>query len=297
MRLRLSAFPKCYIETIANGQMSVFEWIEMSRQLDADGLEMYSGFLTSFHNDYLDCVREAIEATGRVMPMFCCSPDFTAPDADQRKREVEREIDMIRVTARLGGRGAVCRILSGQRYPGLSWEQGRDWVIDSIRAVLPAAREYGIVLGMENHYKDGFWSYPEFAQKMERFVPIIEAIQDREYFGVQYDPSNTVVAGEDPIALLEAVANRVVSMHASDRYLAEGATLESLAETEGTTGYAASLKHGVTGKGLNDYDAIFSILARHHYGGWVSIEDGMNGMGEMAQSLAFLRDMSRRYFE
>ena len=50
----------------------------------------------------------------------------------------------------------------------------------------------------------------------------------------------------------------------------------------------------MTGKGLNDYDAIFRILAEHGYRGWVSIEDGMNGMDEMAESLAFLRrDESR----
>ena len=28
----------------------------------------------------------------------------------------------------------------------------------------------------------------------------------------------------------------------------------------------------------------------------MSIEDGMNGMGEMAESLAFLRRMSEKYF-
>ncbi len=52
----------------------------------------------------------------------------------------------------------------------------------------------------------------------------------------------------------------------------------------------------MTGKGLNDYEAIFRILAAHNYSGWVSIEDGMNGMEEMAESLAFLRRMSGRYF-
>jgi sugar phosphate isomerase/epimerase len=35
-------------------------------------------------------------------------------------------------------------------------------------------------------------------------------------------------------------------------------------------------------RGLNDYDAIFDILAKHNYSGWISIEDGMNGMEEMA---------------
>jgi sugar phosphate isomerase/epimerase len=203
---------------------------------------------------------------------------------------------MIRLTKRLGGPRAVCRVLSGQAYPEVSWEQGREWVVEALHELIPVARENKIILGMENHYKDGFWKYPEFAQKMDRFLGIVDAVAEREYFGVQYDPSNAIVAGDDPIALLRKVADRVVSMHASDRYLAEGATLADLRQTDGTIGYSANLRHGVTGKGLNDYDAIFKILAEQHYDGWVSIEDGMNGMGEMAESLAFLRTMSERYF-
>jgi len=296
MPLKISAFPKCYLEEISEGRMSVFDWIEMAKGLDADGLEMYEGFFSSLDRGYLDSVGSAIASAGFAMPMLCCSPDFTAPDAEKRKREVEREAEMIRVTRQLGGRGAVCRVLSGQRYPEVSWEQGRDWVVDAIQQLLPVAREEGVVLGMENHYKDGFWTYPEFAQKMERFLAIVEAISDREYFGVQYDPSNAIVAGDDPLALLRRVADRVVSMHASDRYLAEGTTLEELRTADGTLGYSANLRHGVTGRGLNDYDAIFRVLAESGYSGWVSIEDGMNGMGEMAESLAFLRGMSERYF-
>ncbi len=162
--------------------------------------------------------------------------------------------------------------------------------------MLPVAREHDIVLGLENHYKDGFWKYPEFAQKMDVFLELVDSISDRDHFGVQYDPSNAIVAGDDPIALLRAVASRVVSMHASDRSLAAGTTLDDLRQTDGTLGYSPNLQHGVTGKGLNDYDSIFRILAEHGYQGWVSIEDGMNGMDEMAESLAFLRRMSRRYF-
>ena len=296
MPLKISAFPKCYIEEIVTGRLSVFDWIEMAKQLDADGLEMYDGFLTSLDFGYLDRVREAISSAGFDMPMLCCSPDFTSPDADKRKREIEREAQMIEVTHRLGGAGSVCRVLSGQRYPEVSWEQGRDWVIEAIQQLLPTAAEYSVTLGIENHYKDSFWKYPEFAQKMDRFLAIVEAINDREHFGVQYDPSNAIVAGDDPIKLLRRVATRVVSMHASDRYLAEGTTLDDLRQSDGTIGYSPNLLHGVTGKGLNDYNAIFSILAEHQYRGWVSIEDGMNGMGEMAESLAFLRGMSERYF-
>ncbi len=297
MPLKLAAFPKCYIEQIAGERsMSVFDWIEMARALDADGLEMYDGFFTSLEPSYLDRIGAAIASAGFAMPMLCCSPDFTNPDVDARKRAVDREIESIQVARRLGGPRTVCRVLSGQRYPEISRRQGLEWVIECINQVLPAARENDVVLGLENHYKDGFWKYPEFAQKMDVFLDVVNAITDRDHFGVQYDPSNAIVAGDDPIALLEAVAPRVVSMHASDRSLAAGATLDDLRQTDGTLGYSPDLKHGVTGKGLNDYDAIFRILAGQNYQGWVSIEDGMNGMDEMAESLAFLRQKSRLYF-
>jgi sugar phosphate isomerase/epimerase len=297
MPLKLSAFPKCYIDQIAGARtMSVFDWIAMARALDADGLEMYDAFFDSLGPAYLDRVGDAIHSAGFAMPMLCASPDFTNPDADGRKRAVDRACELVRVTRRLGGPRAVCRVLSGQRYPEVSRRQGLEWVAACIDAVLPAAREHDVVLGLENHYKDSFWKYPEFAQKMDVFLELLAAIPERTHFGVQYDPSNALVAGDDPVELLRRVADRVVSMHASDRYLAEGTTLDELRQTDGTLGYSPNLRHGVTGKGLNDYDAIFRILADHQYPGWVSIEDGMNGLGEMAESLAFLRKMSAKYF-
>jgi len=298
MKPRLSAFPKCYIDQIAGERsMSVFDWIAMARDLDADGLEMYEGFFTRLDDAYIDTVGEAISAAGFAMPMLCCSPDFTQPDPANRQRAIEHEAEMIRITRRLGGPRSVCRILSGQRRPDVSTGQGTEWVVDSIRQLLPVAREYDVILGIENHYKDGFWKYPEFAQKKDVFLAILEAIPDRTHFGVQYDPSNAIVAGDDPLDWLRAVQDRVVSMHASDRWLSDGATIEDLRQSDGSLGYSPKLQHGVVGNGLNNYPAIFEILAKNRYSGWISIEDGMNGMDEMAESLAFLRRMVDRYFK
>src|SRR3954471_11676562 len=108
MSLKLSAFPKCYIDQIAGDRtMSVFDWIEMARSLDADGLEMYDGFFTSLEAAYLDQAGEGVHAPGFAMPMLCCSPDFTNPDSNARKRAVDREVELIRVSRRLGGPGTV----------------------------------------------------------------------------------------------------------------------------------------------------------------------------------------------
>ncbi len=298
MKPRISAFPKCYLETIAGARtMSVFDWIAMAKSLPADGLEMYEGFFTSLDDAYIDTVGEAIQSAGFAMPMLCCSPDFTQPDRADRQRAVEHEAEMIRVTRRLGGPRSVCRVLSGQRRPEVPIDEGLAWVIDCLQQLLPVAREHDVILGLENHYKDGFWKYPEFAQKKDVFLKILAAIPDRTHFGVQYDPSNAIVAGDNPLDWLVAVQDRVVSMHASDRSLSEGATLDELRQSDGTLGYSPKLKHGVVGRGLNDYPAIFTLLAKNHYQGWISIEDGMNGMDEMAESLAFLHRMVDRFFK
>jgi sugar phosphate isomerase/epimerase len=151
-------------------------------------------------------------------------------------------------------------------------------------------------LGLENHYKDGFWLFAEFAQKQDVFLDLLERIPKSNHFGVQYDPSNAVVAGDDPVQLLEKVLDRVVSMHASDRHLTPGSTLADLKNAEGSAGYSSILVHGVTGKGLNDYDAIFRLLRSVEYSGWISIEDGMNGMEEMQESLQFLHRKVNEYY-
>jgi sugar phosphate isomerase/epimerase len=147
---------------------------------------------------------------------------------------------------------------------------------------------------MENHYKDNYWQYPEFAQKMDVFAAIISEI-DSPWFGVNYDPSNAFLAGEDRVELLERVKHRVVSMHASDRYLNAG-TLDDLRREENSAGYAARLSHGIIGRGLNDYDRILATLNSVGFNSWISIEDGMNGIEDLRESVRFLKTKINLHF-
>lgn len=266
--------------------MKVSEWIALAATLDVQGLEWYAGFLEMADEANWPRFRKEVEDTGKTIPMMCCSPDFTHPDAAFRDREIAKQKRWIDMTHALGGN--YCRVLSGQRRPELSVEEGVRLAAESIEACLPYAKERGITLIIENHYKDDFWEYPEFAQKMDIFCKLVDRIHHPN-FGVNYDPSNTYLAGEDPIELLKRVSSRVVTMHASDRYLKEG-TLEDLRREEGgATGYAKRLSHGEIGKGLNDYDAIFTELKRVGFDSWISIEDGVDGMDQLERSVEFLK--------
>lgn len=290
---RISLFPKCYFDDFTDGRRDYVTWIRDAASLGGEGLEHYDGFFRSFAPADVDPVVRAMEESGQVSSMLCFSPDFTHPDPDERQRQVERQKAAIDLTVRLGAR--YCRTLSGQRYPDLSRADGIARTLEGIRRSLEYAEARDVVLCMENHYKDGTWRYPEFAQPEDIFLEIIEQI-DSPSFGVQYDPSNAVVGGFDPVRFLEKVRHRVVTMHASDRYLEPGATLADLAAGDGATGYASALKHGETGKGMNDYDAIFRLLAEAGFSGWISIEDGMNGLDEIARSAAFLKQKRAEFY-
>jgi sugar phosphate isomerase/epimerase len=291
---KLAAFPKAFMRPLVReGTMKLRDWIELAAPLQLDGLEYYSGFLELADPANWEKARRDVEARGMVIPMLCCSPDFSQPDPELAKREIEQEKNWIRMAATLGAK--YCRVLSGQRRPELTRTRGLDLVVAAIEACLPEAEKCGVTLIIENHYKDDFWSFPEFAQKMDVFCELVGRIK-HPHFGVNFDPSNAFLAGDDPLELLRRVKHRVVTMHASDRFLIEG-TIEDLRREEGgAEGYAKRLRHGEIGRGLNDYDAIFRELRSVNFDNWVSIEDGVDGMEQLAASARFLREKFRQHW-
>jgi sugar phosphate isomerase/epimerase len=293
--VQLAAFPKCFLDDIiVHKSMTLFDWIEKAGLLGVEGLEMHNLFFEGADEKYLEDVKEKCAKFGLTMPMMCFSPDFTQSDPKRRIEQLEKQKKAIDLTVSLGGK--FCRTLSGQNRPGLDREKAVGWCVEMIREAVAYAEDRGIIINIENHYKDGYWEYPEFALNTDTFLEIIGQI-DSPFFGVNFDPSNTIVAGEDPLELLEKIKSRVVSMHASDRYL-KGGNLTDLRklELDPVYGYAKTIQHGVIGKGLNDYDTIFRILKGAGFDGWISIEDGMNGMDELYQSAKFLRGKINQYF-
>jgi sugar phosphate isomerase/epimerase len=290
----LAAFPKAWMDDLCRtGTMSLGQWLDIAASLGVEGVELYSGMLDLQDPAGWPRWRSEIERRGLAMPMLCCSPDFTQPDPALHQREIDRETHWIEMTAALGG--TFCRVLSGQRRPGLSDDQGLALAASGIVACLPTAAEHGVTLTLENHYKDNYWLHPEFAQRADLFCALVERVDASGHgnFGVNFDPSNALIAGDDPIALLRRVRHRVVTMHASDRYLEEG-TLDDLRREEGIEGYATRLHHGEIGRGLIDYPTVLRLLHDAGFDGWISIEDGVEGVEQLRRSVAFLRDAIAR---
>nr|PZN48831.1 MAG: hypothetical protein DIU61_18005 [Bacteroidota bacterium] len=139
---KLAAFPKAFMQALCkDGTMTVSEWIRLATPLDVDGLEWYAGFIGMEDERNWLRFRNEVEQHGKVIPMLCCSPDFTHPDKKFREAQITRQKLWIRMTAALGG--SYCRVLSGQRREGLSLEEGLQYAAECIEACIPFAQDHG----------------------------------------------------------------------------------------------------------------------------------------------------------
>ena len=104
MKPKIAAFPKCFMDELCvHHTMTLVEWIEMASTIGVEGLEFYAGFLND-DEGFLHEVKDCLEKHELRMPMLCCSPDFTQPDPELLRAEIEREKRMIELTAFFGGR-------------------------------------------------------------------------------------------------------------------------------------------------------------------------------------------------
>ena len=300
-RPRIAAFPKGYFDEILSGDgMTIEDFICRAPSLELDGVELYPGFLADTSSSTLTHLLTVAQDSGVELPMMCSSPDFIDPRPGAWERAVGHMRELVDAMVELapGQRWRSVRVLSGQAWPEVDEEEGIARAVEGIKAVLAYAAPRGVWAVMENHYKDGLWNYTEFAQSSRRFLAIVTQI-DSPWFGVNFDPSNAIVAGEDPLELLAHVVGRVSSMGASDRSLRPGHRMEELEAHRGH-GYPEALQHGVVGQGLNDYPAIMSMLSAASFRGWISIEDGESqgeqGFADIHASARYLAGLIDRYW-
>lgn len=300
-RPRIAAFPKGYFnELIARSPLTIEDWVASAAEAEVDGVELYPRFLASTGSSYLASLRHRAEDAGLELPMMCSSPDFVDPRPGAWEAAVESMREMVDVMVELspGPGWRSVRVLSGQAWPGVDEDEAVSRVVEGVEKVLSYASVRAVHVVMENHYKDGLWEYPEFAQSSRLFLSIVEQVSS-PWFGVNFDPSNALVAGEDPLGLLRQVIGKVRSMGASDRSLRPGYSLEDLRSHRGS-GYSEALQHGVVGQGLNDYPAMLSALAAQGFDGWISIEDGeragREGLQDIRDSARYLRSLVDKYW-
>lgn len=140
----------------------------------------------------------------------------------------------------------------------------------TVRAIAETCADNEIYLGVEQH--------GPYTGKIDRLLRILDLV-DSPWIRVNYDCGNTFLAGEDPYKMLDAVADKVVHVHAKD-ISAEQAEKERGKVTGTPVGCAC-------GDGMIDWHRIVGRLKEAGYDGVLSVECGT--VDEADRSLRYLK--------
>jgi sugar phosphate isomerase/epimerase len=146
----------------------------------------------------------------------------------------------------------------------------------NLLAIAETCQENGVYIAVEQH--------GPYTAKIKSLTRILELV-DSPWIRVNYDCGNTFLSGEDPYAMLEAVIDKVVHVHAKDisRKQAES-------ERGKVTGTAVGC---ACGDGEIDWNRIVKRLKRAGYKGVLSVECGTQ---EEAKRIAPVGPSELKYY-
>ena len=139
----------------------------------------------------------------------------------------------------------------------------------TLRAIAETCAENEVYLGVEQH--------GPYTANIKRLRRILELV-DSPWIRVNFDCGNTFLSGEDPYAMLDAIADKIVHVHAKDI-----STKQAEAERGKVTGTAVGC---ACGDGVIDWRRIVERLKKAGYAGVLSVECGTEE--QAAKSLAHL---------
>jgi len=243
----------------------------MGASIGLDAIDLSILFTPDHSPAALKRIRTEIESEGMKIAMVTSYPDFTHPDAAQRKRELEMEIEVVDVAAQLGAE--LVRVTAGQAHPETPRDAGIAWAVEGLTRLQEATRGCGVSLVYENHAKPGAWQYTDFSQPPDIFLEIVRQTSAVN-LEVNFDTGNAAAFGDDPLDLLDQVIHRVLSVHASD------------------TARHGELRHVLLGTGVTPFYELFRRLKQAGWDGWICMEEA-SYMGREGVELAakFIRQV------
>lgn len=247
--------------------------IDDAARMGFDGIELLLVQMTSEGNSYLQNIKRRAFHAGLDLMGFSTHQGFLSPDPEHRMKNINKTIHQIELAYALGiptmrlntGRWGTIRSFDELMdkkgiepiLEGYTEEEGFKWVIDSIEKCIPKAEECGVVLGLENH-----WGLGRTAEGVMRIVNTI----DSPWLQVTADTGNFL---ENQYEQFEMIASKAFLVQAKTYY-------------GGGKWYSLDI----------DYGRIATILRKHNYKGYISLEFEGNESPETAipKSLELLRE-------
>lgn len=249
--------------------------IDLAAQWGFDGVELLEMQMEQTDNATLQKIKQHAFANGMDLCGFSTHQGWVNPDPAVRKQNTDKTIHSIELayqlgiptmrvnTGRWGTSGNFDELMANRGIEpvlaGHTDEEGFAWVIEGLSDCLPTAEKCGVTLGLENHW--GLGRTPEGVMRIVRAI-------NSPWLRTTLDTGNFL---EDPYDRLELMADDAILVQAKTYY-------------GGGQWYTLEL----------DYPRIATLLRKHNYHGYVSLE--FEGKEDPRTAIPKSLDMLREAF-
>ncbi len=244
--MKISNYSLNYSRLLAQGQMTIPDFLTLCRQLNVDGASLHVQNLPEVGTGYLKQIRRVYLDQGLAMAVFTVSTNFGQPEAAQR-REFEKALEAIRVAAFLGA--PLLRVFAGSPPNEGEREKAFERAARGVRRVAEEAAHWGLPVGLQNHNHDAL------CRTADEILRLIQMV----------DHPNLV--------LLLDTGQWAGSQGASGKLQASD-FLEHIRKTVSLARYVRVKFYNPRPDGSEpwiDYDQVFNILRGVHYAGFLDI--------------------------
>jgi sugar phosphate isomerase/epimerase len=213
----------------------------------------------SMERDPLE-VKEMLDAFGLKVSGLSCHAPMAQPEIS-----IPFHIQAIRYAAELGA----CSINTDEGIvpDWMSNREAFEIIRYTLRRVLPVAERHKVHVALEPHQK--------FTVKLPLYQKILGLVKS-PYLSCNPDTGNVFMSGGDPYVFIEAIARRVVHVHAKDVKITK--------EVGKVTGVPSGC---ACGDGVIDWPRVVTILRKAGFKGVLAVECGTEE--QAAKSIKYLR--------
>ncbi len=252
--IKISNYSLNYASQLARGQMTIFDFLTLCRQLNLEGASLHINNLPELGTEYLKRVRRAYLDHGLSMAVFTVSTNFGQPES-AHKREFEKALEAIRVGMFLGA--PLLRVFAGSPPSEADREKAFDRAAAGIRKVCEEAAQAGLPVGLQNH------NHNALCRTAAEVLRLIEKVNH---------PNLTFLLDTGQWAGSRGASGE----------LRPADFLENIRQTASLARYVRVKFYNPGPDGSEpwiDYDKVFDILRSVHYQGFIDIvyEPGKTG--------------------
>jgi len=218
-RLKPSLNAFSFNDLLTKGNMSLDDLLDFCADTGFEGIDItgyyFKGYPQVPSDEYLFHVKRKAFDLGLEISGTGVRNDFTIADKNKRQGEIELVKKWVEVAAKLGA--PVLRIFAGtQKNPELTKQQVTDWMIKDIETCVQYAKQYGVVIGLQNHN--------DFIQTAEEVNNIIETVNS-EWFGLILDTGSYRV--HDPYEEIAKSVKHAVNWQIKEKIFVKGVEVET----------------------------------------------------------------------